>query len=165
MSISLEKVNLKKQQRTGVLRERQKITFYRHAKSQSQDKTRSKRISGLTRACASEILQSATAAGLGFLLAKSLVTPHVDKSQYFVSRQLRPISCPECRGIGHNTCPECQGRGKQGGVLTKMPLQACGTCRSKGRILCMKCKATGIKNNWLFKPIENGGWGPRGEME
>ncbi|CAM6094745.1 unnamed protein product [Calypogeia fissa] len=75
---------------------------------------------------------------------------------------IKPTRCSECLGVGNNLCVLCKGRGKTGGVFTGIPLEKCGLCKGRGRQLCKRCQSTGLANNWLYTPLENGGWGPRG---
>lgn len=42
-------------------------------------------------------------------------------------------------------------------------LSYCRACAGRGRCPCAACRGTGIENNWLYGPAENGGWGARGE--
>ncbi|KAI5058703.1 hypothetical protein GOP47_0026873 [Adiantum capillus-veneris] len=76
---------------------------------------------------------------------------------------MRPRKCRICLGVGNNLCTFCKGRGKQGGLFTGEPLEKCGLCGGRGRQLCGKCNATGLANSWLYKPLNNGGWGPMGD--
>jgi len=39
------------------------------------------------------------------------------------------------------------------------------SCQGRGRCLCHKCQGQGLSNTWLWKPAEDGGWGPRGYWE
>ncbi|KAJ7535800.1 hypothetical protein O6H91_12G046600 [Diphasiastrum complanatum] len=77
-------------------------------------------------------------------------------------RLLRPRKCQKCLGVGNNLCQSCKGRGKQGGLFTGDPLMKCSLCQGKGRQLCNPCTGTGLSNFWLYRPVKNGGWGPRG---
>eukprot|EP00897_Mesotaenium_endlicherianum_P007290 jgi/Mesen1/658/ME000109S10876 len=29
-------------------------------------------------------------------------------------------------------------------------------------LLCTRCSGSGLANSWLYKPVKDGGWGPRG---
>ncbi|KAG6551181.1 hypothetical protein Mapa_007417 [Marchantia paleacea] len=75
---------------------------------------------------------------------------------------LKPRRCDRCRGVGNNLCRLCKGRGKQGGVFTGLPLVKCRLCGGRGRQKCKPCEATGLANHWLYSPVSDGGWGPRG---
>ena len=71
----------------------------------------------------------------------------------------------ECLGTSYVVCGACRGRGKVGGLLDTSVSKGerCETCDGEGILACQECNATGIKNNWLFQPAKDPGWGPRGE--
>lgn len=71
----------------------------------------------------------------------------------------------ECLGTSYVVCGACRGRGKVGGLLdtSESKGERCETCDGEGILACQECNATGIKNNWLFQPAKDPGWGPRGE--
>ncbi|KAL2620204.1 hypothetical protein R1flu_000409 [Riccia fluitans] len=75
---------------------------------------------------------------------------------------LKPRRCPRCLGVGNNLCGRCKGRGKEGGVFTGLPLEKCKRCGGRGRQRCKPCASTGLANHWLYTPVADGGWGPRG---
>lgn len=52
--------------------------------------------------------------------------------------------------------------GSSGGVFTGLPLVKCRLCGGRGRQKCKPCEATGLANHWLYSPVSDGGWGPRG---
>jgi len=80
-------------------------------------------------------------------------------------RALTPQRCMECLGTSYVVCGACRGRGKVGGLLdtSESKGERCETCDGEGILACQECNATGIKNNWLFQPAKDPGWGPRGE--
>jgi len=112
-----------------------------------------------------EWLRAGTMLVGGYIFGSALIEPFANDLAKPIKRQLRPIRCKVCLGIGDNTCPDCNGRGKLGGLVTDEPLRDCEKCARVGRVRCPHCKATGLQNNWLFSPAREGerGWGPRGE--
>ncbi|KAH7289608.1 hypothetical protein KP509_30G011500 [Ceratopteris richardii] len=102
----------------------------------------------------------AGAAAVFAVVGLQVASPLLLRSARFV---MKPQKCKECLGVGNNLCMFCKGRGKQGGLFTGDPLEKCVYCGGRGRELCSKCNATGLSNHWLYKPVKNAGWGPRGE--
>eukprot|EP00850_Spirogloea_muscicola_P002298 SM000008S22387 [mRNA] locus=s8:1333654:1334100:- [translate_table: standard] len=60
-------------------------------------------------------------------------------------------------------CVRCKGRGKEGGLFTGTMLAKCAVCGGRGRQLCPRCEGAGLENSWLYQPVKDGGWGPRGQ--
>ena len=38
-------------------------------------------------------------------------------------------------------------------------------CKGRGRCICSSCKGEGLSNTRLWKPVDDGGWGPIGYWE
>eukprot|EP00878_Enallax_costatus_P011461 GHUV01011965.1.p1 GENE.GHUV01011965.1~~GHUV01011965.1.p1 ORF type:complete len:157 (+),score=27.58 GHUV01011965.1:406-876(+) len=81
-----------------------------------------------------------------------------------LQQELQPRKCMICLGTGFLICKKCQGRGKLGLSLPgdAAAVSSCTHCSKRGRCRCDECKATGLKNNWLWQPAADPGWGPRG---
>eukprot|EP00959_Pyramimonas_sp_CCMP1952_P455009 9470870-Pyramimonas_sp.AAC.4 len=73
-----------------------------------------------------EWLRTASMAVGGYVAGASLIRPFARDLAKPIQRQLRPIRCKVCLGIGDNTCPDCKGRGKLGGLVSNEPLRDCG---------------------------------------
>eukprot|EP00850_Spirogloea_muscicola_P005343 SM000024S07805 [mRNA] locus=s24:662846:663697:+ [translate_table: standard] len=54
-------------------------------------------------------------------------------------------------------------KGKEGGLFTGTMLAKCAVCGGCGRQLCPRCDGAGLENSWLYQPVKDGGWGPRGQ--